>query len=234
MKLSKPASIQATLPVGRTDYATFENYHSDDSHQTVSLLKQFLEGGIGCNTCYLWGPSGAGKTHLLYAACQLISNSAYIPLKDLSLQPDVLDRLEEFRLVCIDDIQCIAAQSVWENNLIALLENLENQKNLFIVSANFPPQELGFDLQDLVNRFSGRQILRLHPTSEETLVRILTDRAARRGLSIDDSVIRFILERYSRDTHSLIRLLDRIDRLSLEKRRRITIPFLKQLDEFRN
>ena len=28
MKLSKPASIQATLPVGRTDYATFENYHS--------------------------------------------------------------------------------------------------------------------------------------------------------------------------------------------------------------
>ena len=45
MKLSTPASIQATLPVGRTDYATFENYHSDDSHQTVSLLKQFLEGG---------------------------------------------------------------------------------------------------------------------------------------------------------------------------------------------
>ena len=121
-----------------------------------------------------------------------------------------------------------------ENNLIALLENLENQKNLFIVSASFPPQELGFDLQDLVNRFSGRQILRLHPTSEETLVRILTDRVARRGLSIDDSVIRFILERYLRDTHSLIRLLERIDRLSLEKHRRITIPFLKQLDEFRN
>ena len=111
--------------------------------------------GIGCNHLLpVGGQAGLARHTCSTRASQLNSNGAYIPLKDLSLQPDVLDRLEEYQLVCIDDIHCIAAQSVWENNLIALLENLENQKNLFIVSAKFPPQELGFDLQDLVNRFS--------------------------------------------------------------------------------
>ena len=62
---------------------------------------------------------------------------------------------------------------------------------------------------------------------------MLVDRANERGLTVEPSVAEFILRRHARDTHSLMRLFDRIAQASLESRRRITIPFLRELDEFK-
>ena len=46
-----------------------------------------------------------------------------------------------------------------------------------------------------------------------------------------EEVVQYILGRYPRDMHSLFDLLDRIDRASLAQQRRVTIPFLRRLEE---
>ena len=174
--------------------------------------------------------NGLGKTHLLYSACKLIGNSHYLPLKDQSLQPEILDELHHFAVNCIDDLDQVAGQMSWEKKIMVLFENSLATGNSLIFTANAPPQSLGFQLPDLKSRLYAREIFKLKPVSDSDKIRILTERAARRGIHIDDSVAQFALSRYARDMHSLLGLLDKIDRMSLQQQRRVTIPFLKQLE----
>jgi len=54
-------------------------------------------------------------------------------------------------------------------------------------------------------------------------------RANHRGLSISDESVKYLLSRSSRDSSALFELLDKIDKVSLVEKRRITIPFLQSL-----
>ena len=220
-------SMQATLPFGLKDYATFENYKVGDNREAVAILQDLLTHDASMS-CYLWGTAGSGKTHLLYSACKSVSDSIYVPTLNLDLQPTYLDSLEEHELVCVDDIHSIAKQTSWERSLLSLLEKVESSRKKLIFTSNVPPSELNFVLKDLVNRLTSRQTIKLRQISEEDRVEILIERAARRGLRLEKQVVDFALRRYSRDMHSLIRLLNRIDHASLTEHRRITIPFLKQ------
>ena len=226
--------VQTTIPIDRVNSASFSNFHAQDNQQTLTLLQEFLSDEKLSASCYLWGERGTGKSHLLYASCKQIPSSVYIPLLDLQLEPDVLTAVVNFRLICIDDIDAVACQSNWESHLLILLENTEKNGNLLVLTGNRPPVDLHFESNDLVNRLQGRRVFKLSSASDQTKVRMLVDRANERGLTVEPSVAEFILRRHARDTHSLTRLFDRIAQASLESRRKITIPFIRELDEFKS
>ena len=222
-------TTQTVLPVQLSDHSTFDNFLPGQNKQTLSVLKRFLGSNSETSTCLLWGGFGTGKTHLLLASYKFASDSAYIPLMDMNLEPSCLDDVSDCQLVCIDDVHSIAAQPSWEKALFALFEKMESKNQLLLVSSQFSPAEMKFNLKDLVNRFQARQILNLKALSSEDLKQFLRHRASLRGLEFSDQVIRYILDRFSRDSHSLIRLLNKIDHSAMESQRRVTIPFLKQL-----
>ena len=226
--------VQTTIPIDRVNSANFSNYHAQDNQQTLTLLQDFLNDEKLCGSCYIWGERGTGKSHLLYASCKQFSSSVYVPLLDLQLQPDVLTAVVKYRLVCIDDIDAVACQTDWESQLLILLENTEKNGNLLVLTGDRPPVDLHFDSNDLVNRLQGRRVFKLSSASDQTKVRMLVDRAKERGLTVEPAVAEFILRRHARDTHSLMRLFNRVAQASLESRRRITIPFLRELDEFKS
>lgn len=225
--------VQTTIPIDRVNSANFSNYHAQDNQQTLTLLLDFLNDEKLCGSCYIWGERGTGKSHLLYASCKQIPSSVYIPLLDLQLQPDVLTAVVKYRLVCIDDIDAVACQTDWESQLLILLENTEKNGNLLVLTGDRPPVDLHFESNDLVNRLQGRRVFKLSSASDQTKVRMLVDRANERGLTVEPAVAEFIMRRHARDTHSLMRLFNRVAQASLESRRRITIPFLRELDEFK-
>ena len=53
----------------------------------------------------------------------------------------------------------------------------------------------------------------------------------KRGLSINDSCLKFIMSRSSRNLESLLALVDKLDFLSLERKKNISIPLIKELIE---
>ncbi len=223
---------QTVLPVKLTNRSTFDNFLPGENLQTLSVLQNFLESKIDTRICHLWGAIGSGKTHLLLAVANFSDDSVYIPLMDLNLEPSCLDEIYESSFVCVDDIHSIAAQPAWENALFSLFERIESNNQRLLVSSRFRPAEMEFSLKDLVNRFQGCQALKLDPLSNQNLAKLLEHQATERGLTIEKPVIQFILNRYSRDVHSLMRLLNEID-MAVEIRRKVTIPLLKQLVEFK-
>ena len=174
---------QGVLPLRLPDFASFENYLPATNQETITHLHEFLTLQEAKRTAYLWGESGTGKTHLLYAACKTVSNSIYISLQDRNIQTDILVSVEDQSLICLDDLQCAALNLDWERRLMTLVEEVELDGRRLIVAARLPPDGLNLKLPDLVSRLAGKQIFRLNPIGDEERIEIFIDRgrASRNG-----------------------------------------------------
>jgi DnaA family protein len=98
-------------------------------------------------------------------------------------------------------------------------------------TAQHAPDQLGLVLPDLRSRLQQCVRVVLQPLDDEGRAAVLRERAARRGLSIDEAAIEWLLTRTGRELGSLVSLLDWLDRESLAAQRRITVPFLRQVVE---
>ena len=225
-------SSQMTLPVTVGDKASFENFWVGHNSELISALHSCIRKGEP-RMLFLYGPEGAGKSHLLYAAMrfakQEILASSYLSLKDPYASPAMLDCLDVANLVCIDDVHYWATDKDRERALFALFEQVKQNGGQLIVSATQPPPECGFELLDLVSRLSSGLLYPLHALNDKQQFEAIRLRAQQRGLKISDDTVRYLLTRSSRKTTELFSILDEIDRASLVEKRRITIPFLQSL-----
>jgi DnaA family protein len=88
---------------------------------------------------------------------------------------------------------------------------------------------LPVQLADLKSRLTLALVFQLRPLSDEDKLRALQLRASRRGLHLTDEVGRFILSRNTRSMDALFDMLERLDQASLQARRKLTIPFVKEI-----
>jgi DnaA family protein len=155
----------------------------------------------------------------------------YVPLADaVALEPLLLEGVEEMPLVCLDDVERIAGRAEWEAALFSLVERLRNGGGMLAVGAIAPPDRLGLKLPDLASRLAWGTTYAMQPLNDAQKLEAVRLRAQHRGFEMPEDVARYILSRYPRDLPSLFDLLDRIDRASLTQQRRVTIPFLRDLE----
>lgn len=224
---------QMTLAVRLRDDATFANFYVGDNRQIVNYLQQSIQGQ-GERSIFLWGKTGAGRSHLLQACCHYAEaqglSAVYLSLKNTSsLQPSLLSDLECYKLICVDDIDAIAGQSNWEEALFHFYNRLAETGARLIVSAQQAPAEISLNLADLTSRLAWGMVFQLHALADEDKIAALQLRAAQRGLRLQGSVARFLLQRCPRSMVQLFNALERLDEASLAAQRHITIPFVKQV-----
>lgn len=182
---------------------------------------------------YLSGPAGSGKTHLLLAACAEAGaaghRAAYLPLAAFAgALADVLPAQEGADLVCLDGLEAIAGQRADEEALFHFHNRARAGGTVLLYAARGNPAALGLGLPDLATRLGQCTRFTLEALDDDGRRELLRQRAARRGLQLDDAVIDYLMRRSERDLASLTALLDRLDKASLAEQRRITIPFLRQ------
>jgi DnaA family protein len=88
---------------------------------------------------------------------------------------------------------------------------------------------MGIALPDLVSRLSACTQVVLKPLDDTARRDAVRQRAQLRGLALDDAVLDWLFAHTQRDLGSLTALIERLDRESLAAKRRITLPFLRQL-----
>lgn len=224
---------QLPLAIQLNDEATL----TDFCWQNNTLLQQQVLSTLnGSNErlIYLWGVNGCGKSHLLQACCQIVSEqqtASYLPLKILNeWGPQVLEGLDEQKLIAIDDIDTIAQDSLWEEALFHLYNRIRDQeKNILIISGQLPPPQSSLKLPDLRSRLSWGLVMQLHELEDDDKIKTLTARAYKRGFELPPSVSQFLLNRCARNMHDLDKLLNQLDEASLIAQRKITIPFVKRV-----
>ena len=228
-------TTQLSLAVSLREEATFANFLAREPvrAQALQFLSEWPDSEV--NLVYLWGAPASGVSHLAQAVCHLSEarerHSQYLPLRHLS-EVDagpLLEGLEHRALVCLEDVQCIAGREEWERAFFNLYNKLGQAGHLLVVTADSSPAALPLALPDLKSRLSHGLVFHLPPYSDQQKQEILQFRSTRMGLEMNDEVAVFLMSRYSRDLGSLMALLAKLDTASLESKRRLTIPFIKQV-----
>ncbi|MBI3545949.1 MAG: DnaA regulatory inactivator Hda [Gammaproteobacteria bacterium] len=237
-------SAQLSLNLRIKDGSSFSNFLAGANGEVLERLRSAVVAAAQPQKnsppmIFLWGAQGLGKSHLLQAACRLAQELGiaplYLPLRDvMKLSPVLLESGEQAALVCLDDVEQIAGHAEWERALFSLVERQRTVGGLLIAAGAMPPTRLGLRLADLASRLTVGTVYALQPLNDAEKLAAIRLRAHNRGFEMAEDVARYILSRYPRDMPSLFDLLDRIDRVSLAHQRRVTIPFLRELEEMSN
>ncbi|AFP30398.1 DnaA regulatory inactivator Hda [Marinobacter sp. BSs20148] len=225
-------SSQLILGVKLRDDARFDNFHGERNAAVAERLKQACQPPVTVPVVVLCGDSDTGKSHLLQALCHYAESQSLsavcISITELGpFGPDALTGLEQFNLVCLDDLDSVFGQTGWEEAVFHLYNRMLDAGHQLVVSLSDVPASLPFILPDLSSRLSHGLTLQLGIYRDSDRKRILMARVEQRGLVMAVDVAGFILRRAPRGLGELLAILDSLDENSLQAQRRLTIPFVK-------
>lgn len=183
---------------------------------------------------FLVGAAGSGKTHLLLAAVARARaagrDARYLPLRALvGVCAEAFAGQEAAVLLALDDVDAIAGRAADEEALFHLHNRACAGGVGLLYAARHAPLGGNWRLPDLRSRLAQCQQQPLQALDDAARRQVLVRRAERRGLQLEPAVLDWMLTHVGRDLAGLTGLLERLDRVSLASRRRLTIPLLKQV-----
>ena len=210
----------------------FEHFHAGANAAAVASIEA-LAREPGAAWLYVSGPAGSGKSHLLMAACQAANELGrtvqYLPLSRLGDRAAAIRGVAGSELLALDDLDAIAGDREAEHALFDVYNGARADGLAMLFAAENVPTQLGLSLPDLRSRLGACQQAVLKPLDDQERRLVLKTQAASRGIELDDNVLDWLFARYVRDLGALLDLLDRLDQASLAARRRVTVPFLREL-----
>jgi len=227
-------SVQLPLTgLSLKDSLTFSSFYPGRNEEVLTFLKHLVEGKEQEQFIYLWGTSGAGVSHLLQATCYEFTQEKkacmYIPLSQKeNYVPHLLEDLDLFHLVCLDDVECLEGDASWQEAVFHLYNCLRDGEKKLMVGSHEPLQTLNL-LPDLKSRLAWGLNYEVKSLSDEEKIKALQLRARTRGFELSEEVAQFILRRVPRNMNTLFSTFDALDAAAIEAQRRITIPFVKSV-----
>ncbi len=171
---------------------------------------------------YLWGESAVGKTHLLKALAQH-ANARYI-----TPASNDADFLFDFHttLYLLDDCDALSPEK--QIAAFNLFNDVRENRAFMVTTGTTSPSLLPLR-DDLRSRMSWGLAYRIYGLTDEEKMNALGKIASERGFSLSPDVLPYLITHYPRDMHSLVVILDALDRYSLETKRAITLPLLREM-----
>ena len=220
---------QLVLELAPPPAPSLENFFPGRNQAVLAALREALAGGE--RVVYLWGGPGSGKTHLLRAAVSeaVVRGRA---ARYMGAPHDELARATHWELLAVDDVERLdaAAQA-------ALFDafNAAKAAGASLIAAGAQPAADAPVREDLRTRLASGVSLRLAPLDDAEKAAALASHAAQRSLRLGPELIAYLLTHCRRDMGTQIAVLDALDRYSLQEKRPVTLPLLREaLKQFGN
>ena len=166
--------------------------------------------GKSYNPLFIYGESGLGKTHLLYAIAHTIHRThpefRVVYIKGDAFTNELIQAIREGRnpefrekyrsadVFLMDDVQFIAGRDSTQEEMFHTFNTLYEAKRQIVFTADRPPKEM-LRLDDrLRTRFEWGLPVDIQPPDYETRVAIIKNKAIRRGMNLPDPVLQYIAE----------------------------------------
>jgi len=185
--------------------------------ELMAQLQAMLDGTAAERMVYVWGAPGSGKSYLLAAwahACRV--RGLAVDATGWQAAPAVIaDQVETWD----------AAQ---QHAGFAAFNRVREAGGLWLAAGNAAPADLPV-MPELQTRLGWGLVFQLHALDDGEKRMALSRHAETLGFRLDLQVADYLLAHTARDMQSLLRVLEALDRFSLETRRPITLPLLRQL-----
>lgn len=228
MLFSKQIPLQL---IPRRD-ARFEDFVAGPNGALRDTLKHVPEEGAA--HIFLSGEPGSGKTHLLNALCfatrELDQRAFYLSLNRLPLDAIAsLQGLQQYDLVCVDDMHVIAGQLDWEEALFHCFNRIREAGGRLVVTSRTRLSALDLVLPDLASRLTWGLRLRLVPLDDQSKLEIVNRQAEALGISLPPDVQAYLLKHGDRSLPALLGTLENLHQVVLTDKRRITVPLAREV-----
>ena len=219
---SEPEPEKKELSSADADYEfTFDTYIVGSSNKfahAASLAVAANPAGA-YNPLFIYGNSGLGKTHLLYAISNDIKknypdrNLLYI--KGDEFTNELIDSIRrgttsEFRqkyrkvdVLLVDDIQFIAGKDSTQEEFFHTFNTLYEAKKQIVLTSDRPPKEIQTLEDRLRTRFEWGLIADIQPPDFETRIAIIKRKAELLEINIPDDVCEYIATRLKTNIRQL-------------------------------
>ncbi|MBQ4351214.1 MAG: chromosomal replication initiator protein DnaA [Clostridia bacterium] len=212
-----PGDVRLTL---NDDY-TFENFIVGRSNHFAHAAAVQVADNVGMkiNPLFIWGPSGLGKTHLMYA----IANRAmtrdprlkvvYVKAEEFMnqmIKAIQTGKNHEFRqkyrtadMLLIDDIQFIAGKDSTQTEFFHTFDALYEDKKQIILTSDRPPKELTSLEERIRSRFEAGLLVDIQPPDYELRMAILRDKISQSDMEVPLEVIDFLAQNLQENIRQL-------------------------------
>ena len=229
-----PLPRQFALDISQTPKATLDNFLPGKDLALLSHLRKLVdawesqkssrstENPLNQRWVYWWGQEGSGRSHLLSA---LDKTAEQLGMEHFSLSPnepiswvrleekmDSLVKLETPSAITVDDV-----------------DRLDASKAIHIFMAGkAAPANLEMR-EDLRTRLAWGLVFQTHLLDDDEKIQALEQAAQARGLVLSPDVLPWLFNRFYRDMPNLMALMDALDSYSLETKRAVTLPLVREL-----
>jgi DnaA family protein len=203
---------------------TFANFVAGRNAEAVRALERAATGTFPETGIVLWGPPGAGKSHLV-AATVAAARAAGRPAMRCAAPSQWPSDAERGALVAIDDLG--SADAAAQARLFTLYNALREQGGTLVGAAEVPPARLPFR-DDVRTRLAWGLAYEIVPLADDEKPAALAAYARSRGFALDGEVIAYLLAHGRRDMQALVATLAALDRRSLALKRPVTVPLLRE------
>ncbi len=201
----------STMPAYNFEY-TFDNFIVGNSNKFAHAACTAVAANPArnYNPLFIYGPSGLGKTHLLYAITNEVQkkkpdvNIIYIKGEDFTnqfIEALSASMISEFRnkyrscdMLLIDDIQFIEGKVSTQEEFFHTFNNLYEDHKQIILTSDRPPRDMKTLEDRLKTRFEWGLIADIQPPDLELRIAIIKKKAEQVGITLTEEVLTFLAE----------------------------------------
>ena len=191
---------------------TFENFivGSSNKFAHAACLAVAENPATNYNPLFIYGPSGIGKTHLLYAITNKVNENKpdvkiiFITGEDFTnqfIEAMAINKTQEFRnkyrqcdILLIDDIHFIAGKVSTQEEFFNTFNALYEDRKQIILTSDRPPREMKTLEERLKTRFEWGLLADIQPPDLELRIAIIKNKAEQIGITLSEEVLTFLAE----------------------------------------
>ena len=191
------------------------------------------------NPLFIYGNSGLGKTHLMYAIANVLRRThpeyRIIYVKGEDFTNELITAIQEgnvqaFRnkyrmvdLLLLDDVQFIAGKERTQEEFFHTFNALYEAKKQIVLTSDRPPKEINTLEDRMKTRFEWGRLADIQPPDFETRIAIIRDKAVKMGVELPDDVSNYIAENIQANIRQLEGAVKKIKAMHELMGERITV-----------
>ena len=231
------------------DEYTFENFvvgkSNDLAYKACVAVAKDPAGLEVQNPLFIYGNSGLGKTHLLYAIKNVINKNypskKIIYVKGEDFTNELIDSLskktaDKFRdkyrtvdVLLVDDIQFIAGKEATQEEFFHTFNTLYEAKKQIVFTSDVPPREMKTLEDRLKSRFEWGLLADIQPPDIETRITIINKKAEQLNIEIPYNISELIASKIKTNIRKLEGAVKKLHAKNLLNNEKISVKMAHEV-----